>query len=72
MEKLPGLVADAHSNGVTTVRQISREDLIKMEPHLSKKVLGGVFIPGEYSVDPFLSPVTMLHEARRAGAQVCV
>ena len=70
VDKLPGLVVAAHRNGVTGVRQISREDVIRMEPHINKAVLGGIFIPGECVVDPFLTPITMLHEATRSGAHV--
>ena len=72
MDKLHGLVMAAHRNGVTGVRQISREDVIRMEPHINKAVLGGIFVPGECVVDPFLTPITMLHEATRSGAHVSI
>ena len=60
----------SHKVGVTGVKQLSREEVLKMEPHININVLGGIFVPGECSVDPFLAPITMLHEARRLGAQV--
>ncbi len=60
----------AHQNGVGNVMQISREELIRMEPHIDKSALGGVYLPDECAVDPFLTPVTMLHEGRRAGGEV--
>ena len=60
----------AHKKGVTGVKQMSKEDVLKMEPHINDNILGGVFVPGECSVDPFLTPITMLHEARRSGAHV--
>ncbi len=61
---------EAQENGVPEVKQISREELFQLEPHINKAALGAVLAPGECSVDPFLTPVTMLHEARRSGAQV--
>ena len=64
------MVKEAHRNGVVNVKQIGRKDILKMEPHLNKAVLGGIFVPGESAVDPFLTPITMLHEARRFGAHV--
>ena len=47
MQRLPGIVAQAHANGVTDVTQISREEVRRREPRLADHALGAVHVPDE-------------------------
>lgn len=64
------MVEQANKNGVSGVRRLEKQEVLKLEPNINEAVLGGIYVPGECAVDPFLTPVTMLHEARRSGAEV--
>ena len=44
MKKLPGIIKNAHRNNVTNVKMISREEILKLEPHLSRDALGGKYL----------------------------
>ena len=70
LSQLPGIVQRANKAGVHGVRQLPKAEIHTLEPELSPDVLGGIWIPGEASVDSWLAPVMMAHRARRAGAQV--
>ncbi|XP_035671264.1 uncharacterized protein MG039 homolog [Branchiostoma floridae] len=70
MSKLPLLLKSAHNNGVTGAHLISREDLLRREPHLNPAAMGAMAIPGESVVDPWLTPVTLAHKAWRHGAKI--
>lgn len=68
--KLPGVVQQAHTSGVTDVYQITREELREREPYLSQDALGAVCIPGEGIVDSWLFPIMMAHNAKQQGAEI--
>ncbi|XP_019620013.1 PREDICTED: uncharacterized protein LOC109466700 [Branchiostoma belcheri] len=70
MSKLPLLLKSAHNNGVTGAHLISREDLLRREPHLNPAAVGAMVIPGESVVDPWLIPVTLAHKAWQHGAKI--
>lgn len=42
---LPGIVKQAHDNGVLDVVQIEAEEVYTREPNLAKGALGGVYVP---------------------------
>src|SRR6202051_3809394 len=46
LAKLPGIVAQAHENGVRDVVQISAATVLAREPGLAADVQGGVLVPG--------------------------
>lgn len=69
-QKLPGIVAAAHENGVADVRPLSRVEILTREPALSGAVLGGVLVPGEYLIDPWSAPLVYLLQALENGAEV--
>ncbi|XP_072037824.1 glycerol 3-phosphate dehydrogenase-like [Amphiura filiformis] len=70
LKQLPGIVEQAHKNGITSVCQISKEQLLEKEPNLSQDALGAVCIPGEGVVDPWLLPIMMAHTAKQKGAKI--
>ena len=69
LEKLPSIKEKAFKNKVYDVEYRSREQLLEMEPELSKDVLGGLYIPRESIIDPFLLVVAMAENAVMNGAR---
>lgn len=55
--KLPGIVAQAHENGVTDVVEIGAAAVRAREPGLGEGVVGGVWIPGEAVIDAWSAPL---------------
>jgi glycerol-3-phosphate dehydrogenase len=70
-ERLPELVKKAHKNGVLDSAMLSKEDILMREPHLSKSVVSGFEVPGEYIIDPWSSAHAYLLQAMANGAQLC-
>ena len=67
-EILPQLKEKAFQNGVYDVEYLSAEELRRMEPNLNPSVLGGLYIPREGIVDPFLFVVALAESAQQNGA----
>ena len=53
-EKLAGLREKAFLNRVYDVDYLTARELLKIEPNLNPKVMGGLYIPRESIIDPFL------------------
>jgi glycerol-3-phosphate dehydrogenase len=66
---LPGIVAKAHKNGVTDVRQVDAHELARREPHLAP-ALGAVLVPGEAIIDPWSAPLAYALQALAHGAEI--
>ncbi len=54
----------------THVCRLSSAQIQSLEPNLSSEVLGGVRIPGEIVVDPWLYSVSLVVHARENGAHI--
>lgn len=67
-EKLLEVAEESWDAGDTHARILTKEEVLEMEPSLSNDVLGGVHIPGEVVLDPFLFPVALASHARENGA----
>jgi glycerol-3-phosphate dehydrogenase len=64
LEKLRGPVMDnARRCGVYSCRLLTREEVFALEPHVTEAVVGGLLVPEEWRVDPWVFPVTLLAEA---------
>ena len=70
LARLPDIERQARKNNVDTVQMIDAVQLRKQAPHLSHSALGAVFIPGEFVIDPWSSPLAYLTQAVINGAQV--
>jgi glycerol-3-phosphate dehydrogenase len=57
MQRLPGIVAQAHANGVADVTQIARDEVLRREPNLAGHALGAVHVPREHLIDPWSAPL---------------
>ncbi len=65
---LGDITIKAHGNGSSQVSIITKEELYQKEPNLAKGALGAVFVPGEYIIDPWSSPLAYLTQAVAHGA----
>lgn len=64
---LPGLLERAHDNKVTDVRQVTGDELYRMEPHLNSGALGGLLVPGESILCTFSIPLAFATQALLNG-----
>ena len=69
-QKLEGLIAKAHKNGLGDVKQLTHKQICAREPHLSPNVKGGFLVPGEYLIDPWTSAHAYVLQALANGAQL--
>ena len=68
-EKLPALKAKAFKNRVYDVEYLSKDDILSIEPEISPEVKGGLYIPRESIIDPFLLVVGYAENAVQNGAK---
>lgn len=67
-EMLPMLKEKAFRNRVYDIEYLSKEQIRKMEPNITDEVKGGLYIPRESIIDPFLLVVAYAENAVRNGA----
>ncbi len=67
--KLPSIKEKAMKNRVYDVEYRSKEQLLEMEPNLNPEVKGGLYIPREYIIDPFLYVIAIAENAVQNGAK---
>lgn len=70
LAKLDGILQQAHANGVSDARLVAADEIHRAEPHLAKRLLGAVYVPGEYLIDPWSAPLGYLQQALAHGATV--
>ena len=68
-EQLPAIKEKANNNRVYDIEYLSKEQILKMEPELNPEVKGGLYIPRESIIDPFLFVVAMAENAVANGAR---
>ena len=67
MELLPEIYNDAYRNHVYDVEFVSREQILAMEPAINPDVLGGLWIPRDAVIDPFIFVVAQAENAAENG-----
>ena len=67
---LPGLIAQAHENGVSDVEMLSQAAMRAAEPGLGSAARCAFRIPQEYLIDPWSAPFAYLLQAIENGAQL--
>jgi glycerol-3-phosphate dehydrogenase len=70
LERLPGIVAQAHANGVADVALISAEEVRRREPNLAGHALGAVFVPREHLIDPWSAPLAYALQGIAHGGRI--
>ena len=68
-DKLPEIKEKAFRNHVYDVEYKSREELLAMEPNLNPEVKGGLWIPRESIIDPFILVQALAENACANGVQ---
>lgn len=69
MDILPHIYDDAYANHVYDVEYLSPKQILEMEPEINPNVLGGLFIPGDAVIDPFLLVVAQAENAAANGVE---
>eukprot|EP01080_Neovahlkampfia_damariscottae_P012132 gene12132-5623_t len=70
VEKLPEILKLAYSNEVFTAKIVDKRNILKLEPNLNPKVLGGIEIPDEFIVDPWITPIFYAIQSIENGARI--
>jgi glycerol-3-phosphate dehydrogenase len=70
MQRLPGIVAQAHANGVADVAEISRDEMRRREPGFAGHALGAVHVPREHLIDPWSAPLAYVLQGIAHGGRV--
>ena len=68
-EKLPEIKEKVFRNHVYDVEFKTKEELLEMEPELNPEVKGGLFIPRESIIDPFILVQAMAENANANGVE---
>ena len=66
-EKLPEIKAKAFKNRVYDVEYKTGKELLEMEPNLNPEVKGGLYIPRESIIDPFILVQALAENANENG-----
>ncbi len=66
-QQLPAIKEKAFKNRVYDVEYLSAEQILEMEPNLNPEVKGGLYIPRENLIDPFLLVVALAENAQANG-----
>ena len=66
---LPKIQDEAFQNHVYDVEYMSPEEILELEPEVNPKLLGGLYIPRDAVIDPFLFVVAMAENAAENGAE---
>lgn len=68
-ESLPGIKEKAFKNRVYDVEYLTKEQLLEMEPNLNPEVKGGLYIPRESIIDPFIYVQALAENACENGVR---
>ncbi len=68
-EKLPAIKEKAFKNHVYDVEYLSREEILAKEPELNPEVKGGLWIPRESIIDPFILVQALAENANENGVE---
>lgn len=66
-EQLPVIKEKAFKNGVYDVEYVTKEQIIEMEPNINPEVKGGLHIPRESIIDPFIYVQALAENAFENG-----
>lgn len=67
-EKLPAIKQKAMKNSVYDVEYLTAKQILEMEPNINPEVKGGLYIPRESIIDPFLMVIALAENAVVNGA----
>jgi len=67
--ELDALRENGRRNGITDLAMVSRDELLHLEPAISRDVRGALHIPGESIIDPFAAVVAQAEHAAVNGVR---
>uniref|UniRef100_K1PMN0 FAD dependent oxidoreductase domain-containing protein n=1 Tax=Magallana gigas TaxID=29159 RepID=K1PMN0_MAGGI len=67
---IPTIAQRCRAAGVSFCTEISLSELYNREPGLRKQAQGALWIPGETVVDPWLTAISLAHDAKKKGAMI--
>jgi len=70
VKRLEGMRDNALKNGVNDVKIISRDEVLEMEPHLTREVKAGLWVPRDGIVSPYSLAIALCENAARNGVRV--
>lgn len=70
LHKLKDVVQENKDAGDTDVQILSKDELLTLEPSLSTAALGGVLLPREAVVEPWLVPIGYALDVLRRGVKI--
>ena len=68
-ERFPEILEKAHNNGIDDLRQLSRQEILVMEPDISENIRAAIAVPSEFVIDPWSAPLAYLSQAVANGGQ---
>jgi len=69
-DMLEQILRDAHRNGVSSTRLITRKQVLDREPQIGAAVVAAIDVPGEFVIDPWSAPYAYLLQAIENGARL--
>jgi glycerol-3-phosphate dehydrogenase len=69
-DRFEAIMKNARSCGYERVREIGRDELYRLEPHLGAGAVGALEIPDEHIVCPFTPPLAYATQAVLAGVEL--
>jgi len=68
-DKFEDILKKGRDNGIQNLRLLSKTEVLNLEPNLANHVRSAIFVPGEYVIDPWSSPLAYLKQAIENGGQ---
>jgi glycerol-3-phosphate dehydrogenase len=68
-ERFPEILEKARNNGIDDLRQLSRQEILAMEPDISENIRAAIAVPSEFVIDPWSAPLAYLSQAVANGGQ---
>ena len=69
---LPSITTNAERNGYSATRQLSADELYRLEPHLGPGALGALAVPDESIICPFTTPLAFATQAVVNGVELAL
>ncbi len=69
IDSFPELIEKSQANGYGSIREISGDELYRIEPNLGAGALGALLIPDEFVIDPWSTTLSYALQAEALGAQ---
>ena len=69
LDSFPELITKAKANGYQAVKEISKDELYRIEPNLGAGALGALLIPDEFVIDPWSTTLSYALQGEALGVK---